>query len=430
MIEQKLMLVKELLRKVHEGADLEALKREYSHVLSQVSPFEIPLIEQQLVREGVPIREVLKLCDLHVALFREYLVQRELKGVPEGHPLDLLLRENELILKWAEQLGVVASALLRAEDSEAEQLFETLKQLLSELRGVRVHYRKVQMLIFPYLERRGIVAVPRVLWGREDRVITKLRALLKQVSEQLSPAARREIASGSLALAGEVQELVFRENKILYPAVWALFSAGEWAAIAEEAEAIGYLVEVNKKWVPSAEPLLPYEVEPSITPEAVEKLPPEFREAAMVRLEADTYELRREGDIDIGTGFISPKEVQAILNALPIEITFADAEDRVRFYSNGRLPPAFTRTRTILGRRLLFCHPPRLETAVENAVEALKKGEPYREFWTRIGDRIVRVFVSAVRDEAGNYLGAVEVVEDFTEILKNPEEVLKKVAVL
>ena len=67
----KVELVKSLLKRIHEGADPESLKREFGEVLAKVSPIEIPLIEQQLVREGVPIQEILRMCDLHVALFRE-----------------------------------------------------------------------------------------------------------------------------------------------------------------------------------------------------------------------------------------------------------------------------------------------------------------------------------------------------------------------
>lgn len=95
------------------------------------------------------------------------------------------------------------------------------------------------------------------------------------------------------------------------------------------------------------------------------------------------------------------------------------------------MPSAFAGTRTILGRRLLFCHQPRLERLVEETVEALRRGEAdHGVYWTRIGDRIVGVFISAVRDEGGRYLGAVEVVEDFTKAPKETEEVLKRVVVL
>jgi DUF438 domain-containing protein len=426
----KVELVKSLLRRIHEGADPESLKREFGEVLAKVNPAEIPLIEQQLVKEGFPIQEILRMCDLHVALFRDYLVGRELKGVPEGHPLDLLLRENELILKWAEQLGVVANALANAGDEEMPPLLQQLKALLSNLRAVRTHYRKVQMLLFPYLERRGIVAVPRVFWGREDQALLRLRTLMKMVGSELPPDEAKAVAKEAASLANELAELAFRENKILFPALWALLTEGEWAAVAEEARKIGYLVRVEGEWKPEAEPVLPYRSEVKVEESSSERLPLEFRSVA-AGIEPDKYKLTREGDLDLGTGFLSPEEVKGVFGALPIEVTFADASDRVRFYSDGRLPPAFVRTRTILGRNLLYCHPPRLERLVKDTLEALKRGEAdYREFWTRIGDRIVRVFISAVRDESGRYLSAVEVVEDFTEALRNPEEVLKKVVVL
>ena len=426
----KLELVKSLLKKIHEGADPESLKKEFGEVLAKVNPAEIPIIEQQLVKEGVSIQELLKMCDIHVALFRDYLAGRELKSVPEGHPLDLLLRENELILKWAEQLGVIANALANASNGEAAPLLQQLRALLSNLRAVRTHYRKIQMLLFPYLERRGIVAVPRVLWGREDQAILKLRALLKKVEGELPPEEARALAKEAAGLASELAELVFRENKILFPALWALLTEGEWAAVAEEAKKIGYLVKVEGGWRPRAEPILPYQSEPRVEEGSLERLPPDFR-AVAAGAEPDRYELVREGDLDLGTGFLSHEEVRGIFGALPIEVTFTDASDRVRFYSDGRLPPVFVRTRTILGRNLLYCHPPRLERLVRETLEALKRGEAdYKEFWTRIGDRVVRVFISAVRDEKGRYQGAVEVVEDFTEALKNPEEVLKKVVVL
>jgi PAS domain S-box-containing protein len=426
----KVELVKSLLRAIHEGARPEELSARFREVLSEVSPAEIVLIEQQLVREGVPVGEILKLCDLHVQLFREYLASRELSGVPRGHPLDLLIRENELISKLAEVLGLYASAVLGSPRVERE-VFEQLRRVLHDLRSIRLHYRKVQMLIFPYLERRGIVAVPRVLWGREDQVVVKIREAIQLAERAVDDETAREVARRALEISREVAELVFRENKILFPAVWALFTEGEWAAIAEIAKEFGYLVPVDVEWVPSARPVLPYEVSPEVSREVMERLPPEFRQLALARLEPDTYSVRKEGDLELSTGFLKPEEFEAILSSLPLEITYADENDRVRFYSKSRLLKGFARSKTILGRRLLFCHPPRLEAMVKSVVERLKKGEvEYREYWTRQGDRILRVVVAPVRGRDGRYLGALEVVEDLTEVVRNPEEVMKRVLVL
>lgn len=430
-IEKKVELVKNLLKKLHEGASPEELSREFSEVFKQVTPFEIVLIEQQLLREGLKVSDILKLCDLHVQLFREHLASRELKSVPEGHPLDLLLRENEVILKWGEILGVYASAVLRATEESLAEVLKQLAEVVERLRDVRLHYRKVQMLIFPYLERRGIVAVPRVLWAREDQVIQKVRQLKALIEEaHMKSELVGEVANNALELSKEINELVFRENKILFPAVWVLLSEGEWAAIGEIGREIGYLVPVTKEWRSEARPVMPYEVIPEVTKEQAEALPPEFKELALKKLEVDTYDVRKGNDVELSTGFLSKKEVEAIFESLPLELTYADRNDRVKFFTKSKFFKGFVRTKTILGRKLLFCHPPRLEGMVKVNVERLKKGEEFREFWTRQGDKIIRVLVVAVKDKNGEYLGTLEIVEDLTEVVKNPEAIMGKLMVL
>jgi len=435
-LKDKRELVKELVKSIHSGVDPVALKNKFREVLREVSPFEIPLIEQELIKEGFSVNDILKLCDLHVELFREFLESRELVGVPKGHPLDLLLRENEWILKQAEVLGVYAQALLNARNpSEALSYLESTKLLLRELRKIRIHYRKIQMLIFPYLERRGIIAVPRVLWGREDQVLVKLRQLAESVEKatrEKSHEAIDKIAPDLIQLSREIQELVFRENKILYPAIKELFTEGEWAAIAELSDELGYIVEVGERqWAPSVKPIYPYEIQVSVKPDQLDKLPPEFRAVIERGIQPDTYVVRREGDIELPTGFLKPSEVDGILRSLPLEVTYADINDRVRFFSESELISGFPRAKTILGRTLYYCHPPRLENYVRVNVEAVKKGQfKYREFWTRLGDRIIRVILAPVRSRSGELLGVLEVVEDLTDIVNNPEEVKKKIMVL
>ncbi|MEM0004904.1 MAG: DUF438 domain-containing protein [Desulfurococcaceae archaeon] len=435
--ESKKEILKDVLRAIHSGISPSELKAKFRDVLANVSPIEIPLIEQELVKEGVSVNDILKLCDLHVELFREYLASRELQGVPRGHPVDLLMRENEWILKQAEALGVYAQALLNSSSlDELKQNMRSIQLILRELRKIRVHYRKVQMLIFPYLERRGIIAVPRVLWGREDQVITKLRQVALDLEKQGDNVDRnlvQQIVPRLMEVSSEIAELVFRENKILYPAVYALFSEGEWAAIAEIADEIGYIVEPGEKeWKPSSKPVYPYELEVTVTREQLDKLPPEFRNAIEQRgIQPESYQIRREGDIELETGYLTPVEIEGIFRSLPLELTYADTSDHVRFFSESEITGGFVRTKTILGRRIPFCHPPRLENYVMVNVEAIKKGQfKYREFWTRMGDRIIRVLIAPVKSRDGKLLGVLEIVEDLTEVVNNPEEIKRKIVVL
>ncbi len=434
---RKVELLKQVLKSIHRGEDINEIKRRFRELLAQVSPFEIPLIEQELVGEGIPIQEILKLCDLHVELFREYLQLRELSSVPKGHPLDLLLRENEYIMRLGEALSLYANALMRAKnENEALNHIEGLKRALGELKKARIHYRKIQMGLFPYLERRGIIAVPRVLWGREDQLLVKIRELHTYISSK-SPLElvkeKNKLVEKALEIAREVSELVFRENKILYPAAWAMFSEGEWAAIKEVFDDIGYIVDAKEEWRPEAKPIYPYEISgPVVTRDQLEKMPPEIRSIIESKgIAPDKYEVRKSGDMNLETGFLNVEEVKEIFNSLPLEITYADSNDRIRYYTHSKLVKGFTRTKTILARRVEFCHPPRLEGLVRKTIDELKEGKkPFAEFWTKQGGRILRVLIVPVRNEKGGYLGTLEIVEDLTEPILNPDKVLKKIMIL
>ena len=429
-VSDKIELVRNILKDITRGADPGELKEKYREVLAKISPFEIAIIEQQLIREGIKPEEILRVCDIHVDLFREYLKGVELRGVPEGHPLYYLLRENDEIIKLAEALTLYANAVINTTDPEGKKRnYQLVKDLLYKAKSeIRKHYRKNQMLIFPYLERRGIEAVPRVLWGKEDEIIVSIRKILGK--EPGSTGEYDENARKVLDLANKIMDLVFRENKILYPAVWILLTPGEWKAIHELAKELGYNVPVEKEWDPGVEPVYPYMVDGTIPRDKLEKLPDEIKRA-VGEIKPDNYEIRKPGDVELETGFMNPVEIEEVFRSLPLEITFADENDRVRFFTKSKLIGGFPRSKTIIGRKLEYCHPPRLEGYVKFNVKLLKEGKyPYREFWTRMGSRIIRVLVVGVRDKEGKYLGTLEIVEDFTDIIKNPGEIMRKIVVL
>jgi len=425
-------ILKEALEEINRGASIDELRKKYGEVLSRISPVEVVLAEQSLLESGTPLSEILRFCDFHVELVKDYLSGVRVEDLPEGHPLKLLVRENEEILKLAEAtLALALNASREQGQGRRESMLSQLAATLGRLRrALRQHYRKNQMLLFPYLERAGIEAPPRVLWSREDNVIRKLWML----EDELRSKGLEVLASLSEELKGitrEVSELIIRENKILYPTMKAILGEGEWSAVHREAERIGYIVEPVVKWTPQAPPVYPYEWVAKLTKESIEELPPEIRGFAEAAT-PDNYTVYREGDIVTDTGFLTCEELEGIFRGLPLEVTFADANDRVRFFSESSISGGFPRTKTILSRKLLFCHPPRLEKYVQLNVELLKKNkERYREFWTRLGDRILRVLVVGVRDKDGNYLGTLEVVEDFTDILRNAQEIVeRKVVVL
>jgi len=411
--------VKKLLLELHKGKSISELKEKYRDVIKSISPYEIPLIEQELVKEGVSPWEIARLCDLHVEMFRKAVAGRsEFKDLAPGHPLHTLLMENNQILKDAELLNLYARAL-ETDKAKLGENVEKLKSFLRELMEVRRHFVKLQMLIFPYLEKRGITAVPSVLWIKEDEIRFMIRKSLKLLEETENNLP--EIVEHLRKLSGAMIDMVFRENNILFPTLKVLLSEGEWAAIKEEEDIIGYYkVTPGDEWMPNVEPLYPYQISPEITPSQMENLPMQIRRMVqMKKAERDEYKLVRDGDIELDEGYLSPKEIKAILKTLPIDISFVDKHNRLRFYSESKHGRIFVRTKTALGRPVRYCHPPRSVDIVKAIIEEFKKGRrDLAEFWIQMNGRFIHIRYFPVRDENGEYLGTLEVVQDVTEIRK------------
>jgi len=420
--EMKKEKLKEMLKKLHTGEEEEKVKEEFKDVLRSISPLEIPLIEQELVAEGVSAREIARMCDIHVEIFRESVsgAEKEVAKFPSGHPLRTLYEENVEIIKDAEILNLYASSVLKLKGNALKSTLKTLEGIVRRLKAVGyTHYNREEMIIFPYLERRGLNAVPAVLWRKHDEIRAEMNKLLRLITkgENLS-----DISSMGQDLSSRLIDMVFRENNILYPTLKVLLSEGEFKAIRMQDDGIGYYkVKPGDEWKSDAKPIMPYEVRAEITPEQLLSLPQHLIEEMKknmgeVKLKADFKELRREGDIELENGYLLPDEISAMLATMPVDVTFIDSDDRVRFFSGGER--IFTRTNTILGRPVQLCHPPKSVHIVNKILQAFKSGERDRaDFWIDMGGRKILIQYFAVRKD-GRYMGALEFTQDITDIKK------------
>ncbi|WP_297505309.1 DUF438 domain-containing protein [Thermococcus sp.] len=420
--EYKKEQLKKLLLKIHEGEDVNKLKEEFRQVLSGISPLEIPIIEQELVKEGISAKDIAKMCDLHVELFREAVAgteELEEKDLPDGHPLKIRYLENKEIMKDAEMLNLYARTLATTKDERMrKEILGVLEEIVGNLRKVGfTHYNRDEMLTFPYIERRGLTAIATVLWTKHDEIrfmIKRLAELLRKRDEmpweEFVERFKEKAGEASFALS----DMVFRENNIYYPTLKALLSEGEWKAIRMQEDEIGYYKVDPPAWDPGEDvkPLHPWEINPELSVEELLNLPKEVQQALKGQpLEFDKSQLKRDGDIDLGTGFVSLKELKAIFEALPVDVTFIDKDDRVRFFSPGER--IFTRTPSVLGRPVQLCHPPKSVHIVNKILRAFKEGRKKEAtFWLRLGPKYVYIKYVPLFDEEGNYLGTLEMTMD------------------
>ena len=420
--EYKKEQLKKLLLRIHEGENIEKLKQDFRQVLSGISPLEIPLIEQELVKEGISAKDIAKMCDLHVELFREAVKgtdELEEKDLPDGHPLKTLYLENKEIMKDAEMLNLYARTLVTTKDERMrKEILGVLEEIVNDLRKVGfTHYNREEMLTFPYIERRGLTAIATVLWTKHDEIrfmIKYLTNLLRKKDEMPWEefVERFENKAGEASFA--LSDMVFRENNIYYPTLKALLSDGEWKAIRMQEDEIGFYKVNPPAWNPGEDvrPLHPWEINPELSIEQLLGLPKEVQEALKGQpLEFDKSQLKRDGDIDLGTGYVSVEELRAIFEALPVDVTFIDKDDRVRFFSPGER--IFDRTMSVLGRPVQLCHPPKSVHIVNKILRAFKEGRKKEAvFWLKLGPKYVYIKYVPLFNDKGEYIGTLEMTMD------------------
>lgn len=388
----RLETLKGMIKDLHDGAGAEDVKERFAALLSDVGAGEIGALESELMAEGVPESEIRRMCDVHVAVFRKTLEARARAAVPAGHPVDTFHRENQVILGLVEELRSVLDRIeagggdLVGEDGAARWL-----ELLERLARIDVHYKRKEYLLFPFLEKAGITAPPKVMWGLHDEIREQLKAAL----ELAAGAAGME--PGELTLARQltldplleaVAGMAEKEEKVLLPLTQEHLAESEWGAVQEQWDEFGPgLAAPAGQWQPSA-------------------AAPPARVAAVVPEEA----------IALPSGNLSVPQLVGLLNGLPCDITFVDADDRVAYFSEGR-ERVFERNRAIIGRRVHDCHPPASVHIVERVVDDLRSGRrDVAEFWIQLRGRFVHIRYFAVRGERGEYLGTLEVTQDVTEI--------------
>ncbi|HOD65562.1 MAG TPA: DUF438 domain-containing protein [candidate division Zixibacteria bacterium] len=383
-------VLKHLILQLHEGKAPQEVKPQLLRLLGRVPYHEVVAVEQELIKDGVPVEDILRLCDLHSAAMKGALDSSGPPELPPGHPVDTFRKENQALigeLELADRLFAEIEAL--PEEADAEEPLGHLRVRFSRLADVGKHYSRKENLVFPYLEQKGITGPPTVMWGKDDEV----RAAVKGALEALAYSGRVSVgdAKGVIDLVlrpavEAIREMIFKEEEILFPMCLEKLTDAEWYAIARQSPAIGFCIY-----------------------DPVEDWQPEGPAA-----ETETASPAAPDRLQFPSGSLSPVEIQTILNTIPFDLTFVGADDTVRYFTQGR-ERIFERNRAIIGRKVQMCHPPGSVHIVQRIIDDFKAGRADRApFWIELHGKFIHIEYFAVRDEHGTYLGTLEVSQDLT----------------
>jgi uncharacterized protein len=401
---QRRETLKGIIRDIHRQKDPEELKNRFKELISDIGATEIAQLEQELIKEGLPESEIKNLCDVHVAVFQEGLEKQEKPEQQGGHPVHTFRKENSAIKRVLEQLYPVLERIKTAnsQDQVKEEL-QRWKELHEQITEIEKHYSRKENILFAYLEKHGVGGPPKVMWAIHDDI----RAQIKEVSRLLTKSTSEinELKNGieqfEIPALKAIDDMIYKEENILFPMSMETLSEGEWAAVQEQSDDIGYaLIQPDHGWVSSVPP------EPVIS---------------------NMYSYTKEDDQELNesmaqallpfeTGALTLEQISLILNHLPVDVTFVDQNDRVRYFSYGK-ERIFQRSKAIIGRNVEDCHPPDSVHIVKKIVEDFRSGKrDSADFWIKMGDKFVYIQYFAVRNAQGEYRGTTEVTQDVQNI--------------
>ncbi|MFX0124265.1 MAG: DUF438 domain-containing protein [Candidatus Hodarchaeota archaeon] len=348
-------MLKALILELHEGGELNKLQKRFNELLGDVDASEIAAMEQALIDEGsLTAEQITKLCDLHVGIFEHSLEQHKRPETLPGHPVHTYMQENQMARNLISEIRQTSNP-------------ETIRKL----QEIEIHYTRLENQLFPRLEDAGFTGPSQVMWAKHDEIRDLFRHEKIDVNEVMK----------------QIEDLIFKEETILFPTALDLLGSREWTEVRNGEEEIGFAwVTPGSEWV-------------AITPETIHQT-----------------DIKERDLLELQTGQLNLSQVSLLLTHLPIEISFIDENDTVRFYSDTP-ERIFPRSSGVIGRKVQNCHPKKSVYIVNRILDAFKDGrKDNAEFWIQSNKKFIHIRYFAVRDKNKNYRGTLEVTQDVTTI--------------
>ncbi|MBN2156865.1 MAG: DUF438 domain-containing protein [Candidatus Lokiarchaeota archaeon] len=354
--------LKKIIIDLHDGKDIEDVKREFKESFENISADQIAQIEQELIEKGdLTPEQITKLCDVHLSVFKEALPANRTEET-SGHPFYTYQKENKLARKLIQ---------------ESREKFRPLK--LMKLAQIEIHYTRLENQLFPILESKGFSGPCSIMWAKHDDI----RKMIKERDTKMMDE-----------LLNAIEEMIDKEEKILFPVALEKLSDDDWARVKQGEEEIGFAfgIKPGNEWKP-------------MTIRGIHSI------------EIRTTDLDKE-KLNLNVGKLTVNQINRIFMHLPVDISFVNEKDEVMYYSDIK-DRIFPRSPAVIGRKVQNCHPPKSQHIVNRILEAFKSGEKeVAEFWMDINGIFVHIRYFAIRDERGKYVGTLEVSQDITHIRK------------
>jgi hypothetical protein len=369
----------ELFQIIIRGEMNSAVLSEVKQTIEFVEPLDVIAVVDQLVQHSIPMPVLKKGINKALNLLHKSLEQFPYDAPSVGSFLNILIQNNQQIdLRLKNIRPLIAGINL---EKENPALRKDLIEKLTELLRIDLHYQIKENVLFPQIEKYlPDYRCLQVMWSFHDDIRRNLKIAIELLKTSDFDLKQFNRLAGDLFF--NIYAIKFREERILFPIITNLIPEDVLNALIDESLEIGF---------------------PYIHFEAISG-------------DKKATEPEYLGEVDLKTGYLSAEQIKLIFDHLPVDITYVDENNKVKFFSTPE-KRIFRRTNSIIGRDVKNCHPHESVHVVEQIVESFRSGEKDKaSFWIQMKGELILIQYFAVRDEKRMYKGVVEVSQEITEI--------------
>ncbi len=348
--------------------------------IASVIPSDFIFLFDELVRQGYPIEDLKSLSNKILNIF--HITISDFKSPkPEPGSFFAVLEQNNFEMEQVlKSIRPVYKSFVRNPNN-----VNLRNQLILNFERLEIftgYYVIKENVLFPVIENH----LPdhnclQIMWSFHDDIRKNIKSILEQLKDQINDQNEFNRCVGDVFF--NMLAIKFREETILFPYILLTVDKTELEMMNQQAFDLG----------------LPY-----IQPEDIQ--PSELNTSVKTNL------------LDLGTGTLEPEQIKLIFSHLPVDITYVDENDKVRFYSSSK-DRIFPRTQAVIGRDVHNCHPPESIHIVDKIVQSFRKGEKDKaSFWINMKGKYILIQYFAVRNENNVYKGVIEVSQEISDIKK------------
>lgn len=371
----KILRLADILESFVTGqTQLEEAQEAVQSEFDEVSVDEVALAEQELTKRNIKDDVVYNSIEFFLEIFQNVLQAPDLE-VEDWHPVCTYQRENEAVKQ-----------LLKKGDTLSREKFipNQWAELMEALNQYEMHLSRKQNQLYPAFEKQGFDRPGKIMWTLDDKV----SAALRRTAGALEDKKEALFFKNYDELVQLLQDLMEKEDIVLFPTALEMISQDEFLLMREGDDEIGYcLIDT----------------------------PP--RSPVSNQLDKLDRQMEKEvGELDVRQGKLTLQQINLIFRHLPVDLSYVDENELVRFYSDTK-HRIFPRSPGVIGRNVKNCHPRESVHTVEQIIEEFRAGrQDEAEFWMEKGGKFVYILYTAVRDDNGKFCGVLEMMQDATHI--------------